>query len=484
VEEERAPAARLPGWHDAGMTTPYDDYPQLLTRVTGHALRWLDELPERPNRVATTTAQLLEQLGGPLPDKGEDPAATLDALVAAAEPGLLPSPGPRFFGWVTGGSLPAAMAADLMAVVWDQNAVLRESSPAATVAERVAGSWLCDVLGLPATAAVGFVTGGQMANFTCLAAARHAVLARAGWDVEARGLAGSPGVRVLTGRDRHATADLALRYLGIGTDAIEALDTDEQGRLDVAALRRALAAGAGTPTIVMLAAGNVNTGAFDAVREATTAAHEHGAWVHVDGAFGLWAAAADSTRHLVDGVELADSWAVDGHKWLNTPYDNGFAIVADPEALTGAMTVASPYVVHADDVLDSNRLTPESSRRARGFAVWAALRSLGRSGVADLVERCCGHARAIAVGLRAVPGAEVLNDVVLNQVLVAFDDDATTQAVLAGMRADGTAYLTPSRWRDRAVIRVSVSGWATGDDDVARSLDAFRRVSAQVRGDR
>lgn len=466
----------------AAAETPYAGYPGLLDEVRAHALDWLTGLPDRPVRPSADVKACLDALDRELPEHGEDARATLAALVAAVGPGLMASPGPRFFGWVTGGSVPAAMAADLMAVVWDQNAVLSEAAPAATAVERVAGRWLCDLLGLPVGSAVGFVTGAQMANFTCLAAARHAVLARVGWDVEEQGLAGSPGVRVVTGRDRHSTVDLALRYLGLGTGAIAEVDTDGEGRLDLRDLDRVLAVGGDVPTVVSLAAGNVNTGSYDDLRGGTDQGHAHGAWVHVDGAFGLWAGAAPTTRHHVDGVERADSWAVDGHKWLNTPYDSGFAVVADPAALAESMSQASSYVTYSDVVLDSNRLTPESSRRARGFAVWAALRSLGRSGVADLVERTCRHARTLAAAMSGVPGADVLNQVVINQVLVAFADDARTAAVLSALQADGTAYTTGTRWRGRAAIRFSVSNWSTADADVAATVDALRRAAAPAGG--
>src|SRR5690606_1207705 len=356
-----------------------------------------------------------------------DPASVVADLANLADPGLTATPGPRFFGFVVGGAHPAALAADWLTSAWDQNAGLTAMTPAAAAAETVAAGWLLDVLGLPAESSVGFVTGGQQANFTCLGAARHGVLAGAGWDVERRGLRGAPEVRVVAGADRHDTIDIALRYLGLGTDAIVTVASDDQGRIDAAALRAALAAGGG-PTIVCLQAGEVHPGAFDPLGPAIEAAREHGAWVHVDGAFGLWAAASPSTRPLVEGIAAADSWATDAHKTLNVPFDSGLASVRDRAAHRAAFGAQGAYLIttEAGDPFD---LVPEFSRRARGFPVWAVLRSLGRSGVADLVDRLCRNARRMAEGLAAGPGVEVLNDVVFTQVVFALDDDATTDAV-------------------------------------------------------
>jgi glutamate/tyrosine decarboxylase-like PLP-dependent enzyme len=355
---------------------------------------------------------------------------------------------------------------------------MRFATPGTAAAEEAAAAWLLDLLGLPAAADVGFVTGATMANFTGLAAGRQQVLADAGWDLDRFGLTGAPRVRVLAGEERHGTVDLALRYLGLG--APEPVDADEQGRIRLDALADALAKGVG-PLIVCLQAGNVHSGAFDPIAAATKVAHEHGAWVHVDGAFGLWAAASPRLRHLLDGYAAADSWATDAHKTLNVPYDCGVAIVARPDALRGAMGMQASYLVRAEGPGDPLDRVPELSRRARGVPVWAALRSLGRSGVADLVDRLAAHARAIADGIGGIDGAEVLNDVVFTQVSAAFGDDERTRAVTAHLLSDGTAWMSGSRWRDREVLRVSVSNWSTDADDVAASLAAVAKAAAHSR---
>jgi glutamate/tyrosine decarboxylase-like PLP-dependent enzyme len=402
-------------------------------------------------------------------------------LARLAEPGLTATPSGRFFGFVIGGVHPAGLGADWLTSAWDQNAGLTALSPANAACETVAGGWILDLLGLPADASVGFVTGGMQANFTCLAAARHGVLARAGWDVERRGLHGAPPVRVVAGADRHDTIDLGLRYLGLGTDAIVEVATDDQGRIRLDALSEALdapEAGAG-PTIVCLQAGEVHTGGFDPLGAAADLAHDHDAWVHVDGAFGLWAAASPTTRALVDGVERADSWATDGHKTLNVPYDCGLAIVRDPTVHRATFGVRGVYLINSA-AGDPMELVPEFSRRARGFPVWAVLRSLGRDGIAELVDRLCRHARRFADGIARLPGAEVLNDVVFTQVLMAFADDDTTREVGRRMLEEGTAVMTPSTWRGRAVLRCSVSNWSTTDADVDRTLAALAQVLTSV----
>jgi glutamate/tyrosine decarboxylase-like PLP-dependent enzyme len=395
-------------------------------------------------------------------------------LARDAQPGISGMAAGRWFGFVIGGSVPAALAADWLTSTWDQNAGLFAPAPAAAVVEEVAGEWLRELFGLPEGVSYGFVTGCQMAHVTCLAAARHHVLAADGWNVERDGLFGAPRVRVVAGAQRHVTVDRALRFLGFGTAAVEVVQADDQGRILPDALRDALAAGEG-PTVVCVQAGDVNTGAFDAIADAADAAEEHGAWLHVDGAFGLWAAASRSLRPLVAGVERADSWATDAHKWLNVPYDSGVAFCRHPESHRAAMGTRASYLVQADeggprDQLDWN---PEFSRRARGFAVYAALRSLGRSGVAELVERSCAQARRFADGLARLPRSEVLNDVVLNQVLFRFADDGETEAVLAAVQASGEAWMSGTTWDGRRAIRVSVSNWATTDDDVDRTVAAF-----------
>ena len=456
------------------------DEDKVLTRVLEEATSFLGGLDDRPVAARADVDQVAEAMGGPLPDAGSDPLEVVEALIAGAEPGVVAMPSGRFFGWVIGGVLPAALAADWLTSTWDQNAGLLVSSPAAAGAERVATGWLLDLLGLPPTAAVGYVTGGMMANFTCLAAARHEVCRRAGWNVEDDGLAGAPPVTVILGEERHDTIDMALRFLGTGQRRSTVVRSDEQGRLDLDALRQALQDRAQGPTIVCLQAGNVHSGAFDPLAEAIDAAHEHGAWVHVDGAFGLWAAASPTFRALTAGLERADSWATDAHKTLNVPYDNGLAIVADAAALRAAMAERAPYLIQ-DDRPDPFDTVPEFSRRARGFTVWAALRSLGRTGVVELVEGLCARARQFADGLGTVDGVEVLHDVVYTQVCVSFGSDEVTREVARRLLAEGTAWMTPSTWHGRAVLRISVSNWRTSEVDVDRTLEAVRRVLAEVR---
>ena len=405
----------------------------------------------------------------------------IEELIAGAEPGLVAIASGRFFGWVMGGNLPVALAADWLTSTWDQNAGLLVSSPAAAGAERVASGWLLDLLGLPATAAVGYVTGGMMANFTCLAAARHEVLRRTGWNVEADGLTGAPRVHVIVGEERHDTIDMALRYLGLGEQLSTKVPADAQGRIQLEGLRQVLEAAGDGPTIVCLQAGNVHSGAFDPLAEAIDLAHRHGAWVHVDGAFGLWAAASTSLRSLTTGLERADSWATDAHKTLNVPYDNGLAIVADSAALYAAMSERAPYLIQ-DERPDPFDTVPEFSRRARGFTVWAALRFLGRSGVAEMVERFCARARRFADGLAAMEGVTVLHDVVYTQVCVSFGPDDVTREAARRLLAEGTAWMTPSTWHGRAVLRISISSWRTTEADVDRTLEAIRKVLAEVRG--
>jgi glutamate/tyrosine decarboxylase-like PLP-dependent enzyme len=446
-----------------------------LDRAHAHAEAWLDSLPDRPVPPRLPVADLVERLGRELPDGPSDPAEVVDLLAAACEPGLTAMPSGRFFGMVIGGTHPAALAADWLTSAWDQNAGLRNLTPAATAVEDVAAAWVTDLLGLPSESAVGFVTGGTMANFTCLAAARGAVLGGAGWDVAERGLVGSPGVRVLVGEERHDSVDLVLRYLGLG--APEPVAADDQGRLDVAALRDALETGDDRPTVVALQAGNVHSGGYDPFAESIALAHDHGAWVHVDGAFGLFAAASSRYRHLVAGFEAADSWATDAHKTLNVPYDCGVAVVRDPAALRAAMSMSGAYLIR-DAAGDPFEHVPELSRRGRALPVWAALRSWGRTGVAELVERMAGHAARFAEGIADIDGAEVLNDVVFTQVCAAFGDDARTLEVVERMLADGVAWTSGSVWRGRAVLRISVSNWSTTTDDVERTLSALRAAVA------
>jgi glutamate/tyrosine decarboxylase-like PLP-dependent enzyme len=459
--------------HSDRVTARSLDYDAALARAVEHARGWLTALPDRPVPPRQNADEVLAVVGGPVPEGPSDAASVVDELAAAAEPGLMAMGSGRFFGWVIGGALPAALAADWLTSTWDQNSGMRYATPAAVAIEEAAGSWLLDLLGLPSDASVGFVTGATMANFTGLAAGRQRVLTDAGWDLDRDGLTGGPRVRVLVGAERHDTVDLALRYLGLG--APRPVATDDQGRLRVDALRAALAEGTG-PAIVCLQAGNVHSGAFDAIAEATAVAHEHDAWVHVDGAFGLWAGASPSLRHLVGGYESADSWATDAHKTLNVPYDCGLAIVADRAAVRSAFGVHADYLVHAEGPGDPLERVPELSRRARGITVWAALRSLGRSGVVDLVDRLALRARQIAEGIAEIDGAEIVNEVAFTQVCAAFGSDENTRAVTAALIADGTSWMSGSRWQGRDILRVSVSNWSTDEDDVSRSVDAVRRA--------
>jgi glutamate/tyrosine decarboxylase-like PLP-dependent enzyme len=449
-----------------------------LEAAAAHATQFLRGLAERPVAARAGADELRARLGGPLPDGPSDPAEVVAQLAKLADDGLVASAGPRYFGFVVGGSLPAALAADWLAAAWDQNAGLFVLGPAAATVEDVAAGWLTDLLGLPATATTGFVTGGLGANFTGLAAARHHVLAAAGWDVERDGLIGAPPVEVVVGAERHVTIDIALRYLGLGSGRLRVVPADGQGRMDAAALPEVLAACQG-PTIVCAQAGNVNSGAFDPLPAICAAAHGQGAWVHVDGAFGLWAAASPALRHLVAGVEQADSVATDAHKWLNVPYDSGITFVARPEAHRAAFAkVASYFVLGQGGERDPDAFTPEASRRARGFPVWAALRSLGRSGVAAMIERGCGQARRFADALGAADGVEVLNEVVLNQVLVRFPDpggdhDGRTAEVIRRVQAGGILWLGGTSWHGMTAMRISVSNWSTTDADVDRSVAAI-----------
>ena len=458
----------------------------LLARAAELAAGFLDGVGERPVRASATRAELLASLGGPLPDAGEAPEAVLEHLARDAEPGVIGIAGPRYFGFVIGGSLPAALAADWLTSTWDQNAGIYAAGPAASVVEEVVGAWLIDLFGLPGGTSFGLTTGCQMAHVTCLAAARHKVLADRGWDVEADGLAGSPRVDVVVGAEAHATIGTALQYLGLGRARAIVAETDGQGRIQLASLAERLPGGY-HPLIVCLQAGNVNTGAFDPLGPAIDLIRERrpDAWIHVDGAFGLWAAASPRLRHLSAGLERADSWATDGHKWLNVPYDCGIALVRDAEAHAAALSPqGASYIIYGEAERDEFRWVPEYSRRARGFASWAALRQLGRDGVAEMVERHVELAGRMAEGLREAgrgAGIEVLNEVVLNQVLVRFTAregltaDERTREVIRRVQDDGTCWLSGTTWHDMAAMRVSVSNWSTTADDIDRSLAAILR---------
>jgi glutamate/tyrosine decarboxylase-like PLP-dependent enzyme len=456
------------------MTSPPEAFTAALDRACAHARSWLASQQDRPVPPRRHADEILLDLGGPLPDGPTAAADVVDLLAAGAEPGLMAMPSGRFFGWVIGGALPAALAADWLTSAWDQNSGMRFATPGTVAAEEAAGAWILDLLGLPSSADVGFVTGATMANFTGLAAARQQVLTDVGWDLDRLGLAGAPPVRALVGAERHGTVDLALRYLGLGAPTV--VTADDQGRIRLDSLAAALEAGTG-PAIVCLQAGNLHSGAFDPLGAATALAHQHGAWVHVDGAFGLWAGASPSLQHLVAGYETADSWGTDAHKTLNVPYDCGISIVAHPPALRSAMGMRASYLIHDEGPGDPLEKVPELSRRARGVPVWAALRSLGRSGVAALVDQLAGQARALADGIATIEGAEILNEVVYTQVCLAFGDDERTRGVTKRLLEDGTAWMSGSRWRDRDVLRISVSNWSTDDADIAASVDAVRRAA-------
>jgi len=455
---------------------------QLLISAAGHAADYREAAADRPVFPSDVDLDAMRVALGSLPD-GPNPAdAVVRELTAIVEPGIVASSGPRYFGFVVGGALDAATAADVLATGWDQPAFNAVTSPAAALVEEVAGGWLKELLGLPAHASFGFVTGGQGANTVALAAARHHVLATAGWDVEERGLHGAPAVRVVATGERHATIDRALRLLGLGTACLEPVATDGQGALEVDDLWRVLAARSDGPTIVCLQAGNVNSGAFDDLAGATAAAHEHGAWVHVDGAFGLWAGASAQTRHLVAGVETADSWATDGHKWLNVPYDSGYVFCAHPAAHLAAMSLAASYLVGQDygGLRSPAYYVLESSRRARGFTTWAALRELGREGVASLIDRCCALARRFASSLAALDGVSVVNDVVLNQVLVRFGSDERTDAVVEAVQRSGECWMGATTWHGMRLMRISVSNWRTTEADVDRSVAAIAAAALKT----
>jgi glutamate/tyrosine decarboxylase-like PLP-dependent enzyme len=449
----------------------------VLERASRLAREFSSELAERRVAPRIDAETLRRALGGRLPDDGEDPGAVIETLARAADPGLVASAGPRYFGFVTGGALPAALGADWLTSAWDQNAWTFAASPAASVVEEIAGGWLVDLLGLPVSTSVGITTGATMANFAALAAARHAVLARCGHDVEERGLGSAPEITLFAGEMAHVTILAAVQLLGLGSGRVRSVAADEAGRMRPEKLREALAEGSG-PTIVCAQAGEVNTGSFDPLDEIAALCHEHGAWLHVDGAFGLWAAASPALRHLVRGADCADSWTVDGHKWLNVPYDSGYVLVRDEAAHCAALAVGAAYFPQSTAERENFHFVPESSRRARGFATWAALRSLGRRGIAELVEHCCALAQRMADHLRDAPRVEVLNDVVLNQVLVRFllptgDSDAFTREVIRRIQDEGTCWLGGTTWRGRAAARISISNASTTEADIDRSADAI-----------
>jgi glutamate/tyrosine decarboxylase-like PLP-dependent enzyme len=443
---------------------------ELLELSAERAIAYLEGLPERPVAPSAAAVAGLSALDEPLPESPTPPEQVIRQLDEVCSPATMAMAGPRFFGFVIGGALPVTLAANWLAGAWDQNSALYNVTPGTAKVEQVALGWLVELFGLPPGTTGGFVTGATVANFTALAAARHAVLRRVGWNVEADGLFGAPPVTVIVGEEAHPTLFKSLGLLGLGRSRVVRVPVDGQGRLRADALPRLSG-----PTILCAQAGNVNTGAFDPLVEICEHANEGGAWVHVDGAFGLWAAAAPSLRHLATGLALADSWATDCHKWLNVPYDSGLALVRDRDALPAAMAITAEYLPTDSPHRNPSDYTPELSRRARGVEVWAALRALGREGVADLVERTCRHARRLAEGLTAA-GFTVLNDVALNQVLVDFGGPEATQRAIAAIQADGTCWCGPTVWQGRAAMRISVCSWATTEEDVERSLAAMIRV--------
>jgi glutamate/tyrosine decarboxylase-like PLP-dependent enzyme len=451
-----------------------DDFDEPLSRAMEHARAWLRSEPDRRVGPAADIDAVLSSLAQELPRAGTAAATVVDGLARAVEPGLMAMGSGRFFGWVIGGTLPAALAADWLVSAWDQNAALRYATPGVVAVEEIAARWILDLLGLPAGSEVGFVTGATMANFTGLAAARQHVMTRHGWDLDNKGLNGAPPLTVLVGEDRHATIDLALRYLGLGTPTPVA--ADQQGRIRPDALAAALDQTPG-PTIVALQAGNLHSGAFDPFAECIELAHQRDAWVHIDGAFGLWAAATPSLRHLMAGCAQADSWATDAHKTLNTPYDCGIAIVRHPSAVRSALGTTASYLTLDAGHSDPFQVTPEFSRRARGVPVWAALLSLGGDGVAALVDRLALRARQLADGIATIPGTRILNDVVYTQVSVAFESDERTREVTRRLLADGVAWMSGSHWQGKDILRVSVSNWSTDDADVSASIAAVRAAA-------
>jgi glutamate/tyrosine decarboxylase-like PLP-dependent enzyme len=451
------------------------DYAAVLTAAHRHANTYLSSVSERRVAPDVSHADLLARLGGPLPNEPSDPVAVIDALAREADYGIVASAGPRYFGFVTGGAVPVTVAADWLASSWDQNVALYVMSPAVGVMEDIVSRWVLELLRLPSSASVGFVTGCHMANFTCLAAARHEVLRRAGWNVETSGLQRAPKVRVIVGDEVHVSAVGALRMLGFGTEELEIVPVDDQGRMRADALAERLASASG-PTIVCAQVGNVSTGASDPIGDIVTLAHERGAWVHVDGAFGLWAAAVPELRDQVTGLERADSWATDAHKWLNVPYDSGLAIVAGAAPHRAAMGIKASYLQRGDD---EERVgmdwVPESSRRARVLPIYALIRALGHDGIAEMVRRTCALARRMSQRLDGHTGVRVLNDIVLNQVLVQFRGSGgdVTPDVIARVQANGTCWAGGAFWQGKNAMRISVSNWSTTEQDIDRSADAI-----------
>ncbi len=449
---------------------------ELLAETALRAARYADEIGNRRVTPRAEDIARLEELGGPLPRKGLDPAQLLSLLDEIGSPATVATTAGRYFGFVIGGTLPAALAANWMAGAWDQNACLYVMSPVAAKIEEIVLAWMIEAFGLPSTCGAGFVTGTTMANFTALAAARTALLQRKGWDVEENGLFGAPPLRVIVGDEVHVSLLKALALLGLGRSRVTRVPTDNQGRMRSDALPSI-----DDSTLVCVQAGNVNSGAFDPASEICLRAHDAGAWVHVDGAFGLWAAVSPLYSYLLHGAQSADSWAIDCHKWLNVPYDSGIAVVREEEHLRKAMTLSAAYL-QTSGWREPGHYAPEASRRARGIDMWAAMRALGRDGLRDLVERNCRQAKIFADGLEGA-GFRVLNDVVLNQVLVSFGSDQQTLRVIAEVQSEGTCWCGGTQWHGEAAMRISVSNWATTEEDVQRSLAAIIKSASSIRGD-
>jgi glutamate/tyrosine decarboxylase-like PLP-dependent enzyme len=480
LSRPRATKTGATGWkpeHDA-----------MLRQAAELAMGFRRALDSRPQKPAKSFAEMRESFITPLPEEGSDGRFVIEELAALAEPGLAAMTGPRFFGWVIGASHPIGVAADWLTSAWGQNVGSHTATPAAAACEEAAANWLLDLLDLPRDASVGFVTGATVANFTCLAAARGELLRRVGWDVDANGLFGAPPIRVIIGEEAHASVFSALQFLGLGYERVTRIPTDAMGRMLIEEFESTMSQG-DQPTIVIAQAGHINTGAFDPILRIAKIAHRGNAWVHVDGAFGLWARACPSTALLATGVETADSWATDGHKWLQLPYDCGFAIVRNAEAHRRSMAITASYLpAVAAGERNPSHYVPELSRRARGFAAWAMIRALGRSGVAQLVAHHCGIARRMAQALRQEAGIRVLNEVELNQVVVRFGgddpaDDILTSKVIARIQADGTCFAAGAQWKGLWIMRLSVTSWATGEADADRSvaaiIGAWRAVQAE-----
>jgi len=459
----------------------YSVMTRVLDRAAAHASAFLDSLASRPIAATASIADLQRRLGKPLPEAGLPAEAVIDELVGDAEGGLMGSGSGRFFGWVIGGTLPVALAADWLTSAWDQNAASNLTAPAEAVVEQVCGNWAKEMFGLPKSASFAFVTGCQMAHTTALAAARHKLLRDRGWDVEAKGLAGAPPLKILTTENRHESILRSARLLGVGTDAIVYMRADNSGRIALRALEEALRQTGSDPTVICLQAGDLNTGVFDPFEPACRLAHAAKSWVHVDGAFGLWAAVSERHRHLLAGVQLADSWATDGHKWLNLPFDSGLVFVADAAAHRASFAQDTSYSVPTEQVRNQKDWNPEWSRRGRGFPFYAAVRALGRSGIGDMIDRCCAHAERLVREIGQLDGAEIVAPPVINQGLVRFlgpdgDHDRFTDTVIRRIQDDGVAWFGGVTWRGMRAMRISVCNWLTSDDDIDRTVASVRKV--------